>query len=283
MGHEFVGEVIDHGPGVDVDAFPLGARVTSSPVLDCNGTFRIIGCSPEAPGGFGELMLVQDVFARVIPPHVPIDHAALADPLSVGDYYVHACGIDANRFPSSSAPEASGCASWSRSLAEVCVASSSRTTVPIASPRRGPSARHTPWIRASARRTSSGTRSCSAIPTRRRSWQVRPRRARGASCSSSSGSPVCSTASSANARPTRTSSPAAVRPRATTSPRRWRRRRESACSSVVARHLADFGRGRRRARRRGDRPDSDHRDGGRPRRGARRVRSRRRARGRRAS
>jgi threonine dehydrogenase-like Zn-dependent dehydrogenase len=99
MGHEFVGEVIGHGRGADAAAFPLGARVTSSPVLNCNGTFRIIGCSPEAPGGFGELMLVQDVFARVIPEHVAIDHAALADPLSVGDYYVHACGIDATAVP----------------------------------------------------------------------------------------------------------------------------------------------------------------------------------------
>jgi threonine dehydrogenase-like Zn-dependent dehydrogenase len=99
MGHEFVGEVLGHGDDADVDTFPLGARVTSSPVLDCNGTFRIIGCSPEAPGGFGELMLVQDVFARRIPDHVPIDHAALADPLSVGDYYVHACGIDATAVP----------------------------------------------------------------------------------------------------------------------------------------------------------------------------------------
>jgi threonine dehydrogenase-like Zn-dependent dehydrogenase len=99
MGHEFVGEVIDHGPGVDREALPVGARVTSSPVLNSNGTFRIIGCSPEAPGGFGELMLVQDVFARVIPAHVPVDHAALADPLSVGDYYVHTCGIDATSVP----------------------------------------------------------------------------------------------------------------------------------------------------------------------------------------
>jgi len=99
MGHEFVGEVIAHGPDVDADTLPIGSRVTASPVLDCNGTFRIIGCSPEAPGGFGELMLVQDVFARVIPSHVPVDHAALADPLSVGEYYVHRCGIDATSVP----------------------------------------------------------------------------------------------------------------------------------------------------------------------------------------
>lgn len=99
MGHEFVGEVVGHGTGVDADRFPLGARVTASPVLDCNGTFRIIGCSPEAPGGFGELMLVQDAFSRVIPPHVPADHAALADPLSVGDYYVHRSGIPPTSVP----------------------------------------------------------------------------------------------------------------------------------------------------------------------------------------
>lgn len=99
MGHEFVGEVVGRGPGADGDRFPLGVRVTSSPVLDCDGTFRIIGCSPEAPGGFGELMLVQDAFSRVIPPHVPADHAALSDPLSVGDYYVHTSGIDPSSVP----------------------------------------------------------------------------------------------------------------------------------------------------------------------------------------
>lgn len=31
MGHEFVGEVIGHGPGCS-DAFPIGSRVTSMPV-----------------------------------------------------------------------------------------------------------------------------------------------------------------------------------------------------------------------------------------------------------
>ena len=36
----------------------------------------IVGCSPEAPGGFGELMLVQDVFARLIPVAVALTLAA---------------------------------------------------------------------------------------------------------------------------------------------------------------------------------------------------------------
>ena len=93
MGHEFVGEIVGHGPGVDSDAFPLGARVTSLPVLNVDGIHRIIGCSPSAPGGFGEYMLVQETFARVVPDDVDVDNAALADAFAVGEYYVRNSGI----------------------------------------------------------------------------------------------------------------------------------------------------------------------------------------------
>src|SRR6201999_1874221 len=79
MGHEFVGEVIGHGSGVDAAQFPLGARVTALPIIECGGINRIIGCSPDAPGGFGELMLVQAALARVLPPSEAVDHAALVD------------------------------------------------------------------------------------------------------------------------------------------------------------------------------------------------------------
>jgi threonine dehydrogenase-like Zn-dependent dehydrogenase len=93
MGHEFVGEIVGHGPSVDTAAFPLGARVTSLPVLNVGGVHRIIGCSPAAPGGFGEYMLVQDMFARVVPDDVLVDHAALADAFAVGEYYVRNSAI----------------------------------------------------------------------------------------------------------------------------------------------------------------------------------------------
>jgi threonine dehydrogenase-like Zn-dependent dehydrogenase len=99
MGHEFLGEVIGHGSSVDVDAFPLGAHVTSLPVLTAGGVRRIIGCSPDAPGGFGELMLVQDVFARVVPPDVAVDRAALVDAFAVGEYYVRSSAIDTPGVP----------------------------------------------------------------------------------------------------------------------------------------------------------------------------------------
>ena len=60
LGHEFVGEVIGHGPGC-TDQFPVGARVTSMPMRLVDGGaggMRIIGQHPEAQGSFGELLVV---------------------------------------------------------------------------------------------------------------------------------------------------------------------------------------------------------------------------------
>ncbi|PRC47781.1 zinc-binding dehydrogenase, partial [Mycobacterium sp. ITM-2017-0098] len=50
LGHEFVGEVIGHGPGCS-DQFPVGTRVTSIPIRLVDGGAggaRIIGQHPDA-------------------------------------------------------------------------------------------------------------------------------------------------------------------------------------------------------------------------------------------
>ena len=68
MGHEFVGEVIGHGPGCS-DAFPIGSRVTSMPIRLVDGGaggLRIIGQHPEAQGSFGELLVVPEATAKVV-------------------------------------------------------------------------------------------------------------------------------------------------------------------------------------------------------------------------
>jgi threonine dehydrogenase-like Zn-dependent dehydrogenase len=54
---------------------------------------RIIGYSPAAPGGFGEMMLVQDTLARVVPDNVPADQVALVDAFAVGEYYVRSSQV----------------------------------------------------------------------------------------------------------------------------------------------------------------------------------------------
>jgi threonine dehydrogenase-like Zn-dependent dehydrogenase len=98
LGHEFVGEVIGHGPGCD-GRFPLGTRVTSIPILPADGGLRVIGQNPEAQGSFGERMVVSEAIARAVPAGVSPDAAALVDAFAVGEYYVRRSGIAAGEVP----------------------------------------------------------------------------------------------------------------------------------------------------------------------------------------
>lgn len=84
MGHEFIGEVVGHGPNCSGD-FPVGARVTSLPIMIRPGEEPlVIGHNPDAPGAFGELMLVSEVMARTVPDGVANDFVALVDAFAVG-------------------------------------------------------------------------------------------------------------------------------------------------------------------------------------------------------
>ena len=98
MGHEFVGEVVAHGPDC-ADQFPLGTRVTSIPILLRGGNTRVIGQHPDAPGSFGELMLVSESLARAVPDGVANDAVALVDAFAVGEFYVRSSRIAADEIP----------------------------------------------------------------------------------------------------------------------------------------------------------------------------------------
>jgi threonine dehydrogenase-like Zn-dependent dehydrogenase len=82
-GHEYVGEVIDYGPG---SRRPLktGTRVTSVPVMRTAGGHSIIGQSHDCPGGFGEYMLLDENALMEIPAGLDDDLAAMTEPLAVG-------------------------------------------------------------------------------------------------------------------------------------------------------------------------------------------------------
>jgi threonine dehydrogenase-like Zn-dependent dehydrogenase len=87
MGHEFVGEVVAHGPDCS-NQFPAGTRVTSTPILLRDGRTLVIGQHPDAPGSFGELFLVTESMARAVPDGVPLDAVAVVDAFAVGEGYV---------------------------------------------------------------------------------------------------------------------------------------------------------------------------------------------------
>ncbi len=82
-GHEYVGEVLDYGPGSERKVKP-GRRVTSVPVMRAGGEHKVIGFSHECPGGFGELMLLDEGMLIEIPDGLEDDLAAMIEPLAVG-------------------------------------------------------------------------------------------------------------------------------------------------------------------------------------------------------
>lgn len=98
MGHEFIGEVVGHGPDSS-DAFPIGTRVTSMPLLLGSGEPHVIGHDPDAPGAFGELMRVSEVMTRVVPDGVPNDAVAVVDAFAVGEFYVRSSRIAPGELP----------------------------------------------------------------------------------------------------------------------------------------------------------------------------------------
>ncbi|OBF91770.1 zinc-binding dehydrogenase [Mycobacterium sp. 852002-51163_SCH5372311] len=95
LGHEFVGEVLGHGPGC-TDQFAVGSRVASMPVRLVDGGaggLRIIGQHPEAQGSFGELLVVSEAAAKPVIGDVSSDAVTLTDAFAVGEFYVRSANI----------------------------------------------------------------------------------------------------------------------------------------------------------------------------------------------
>ncbi|MFT3965060.1 MAG: zinc-binding dehydrogenase [Sphingobium sp.] len=82
-GHEYVGEVVDYGPG-SRRSVKAGRKVTSIPVMRQQGSHAIVGFSHDCPGGFGEYMLLDEDFIMEVPDGLDDDLAAMTEPLAVG-------------------------------------------------------------------------------------------------------------------------------------------------------------------------------------------------------
>jgi threonine dehydrogenase-like Zn-dependent dehydrogenase len=86
FGHEFVGEVVDYGANC-ARRIPIGAPVVALPLLRKDGVVHPTGFSAAAPGGYAEQVLVEECLMLAVPRGLPVEKAALTEPMAVA---VHA-------------------------------------------------------------------------------------------------------------------------------------------------------------------------------------------------
>ncbi|KUI37941.1 alcohol dehydrogenase [Mycobacterium sp. IS-1590] len=82
LGHEFVGEVAERGPGA-ARQFKVGAPVVSFPMVRAAGGVHMTGLSPLAPGAYAEHVLAEASMSFVVPNGLDLDIAALTEPMAV--------------------------------------------------------------------------------------------------------------------------------------------------------------------------------------------------------
>ena len=83
FGHEFCGEVIDHGPKTR-KAPKAGTPVVALPLLRRGKDVHTVGLSAKAPGAYAERLVVEQSLAVPVPNGLPVEHAALTEPMAVG-------------------------------------------------------------------------------------------------------------------------------------------------------------------------------------------------------
>src|SRR5205823_12801462 len=82
MGHEFCGEVVEHGPR-SRRSIPAGTTVVALPLLRAGTRVHAIGLSAAAPGAYAEQTLVQEALAVPVPNGLPAHLATLTEPMAV--------------------------------------------------------------------------------------------------------------------------------------------------------------------------------------------------------
>jgi threonine dehydrogenase-like Zn-dependent dehydrogenase len=82
FGHEFCGEVLDHGPG-SVRKIKAGTRVCALPLIRKNGAIDAIGLSERSPGAYAEQIVVDESMMIPVPNGLDAERAALTEPMAV--------------------------------------------------------------------------------------------------------------------------------------------------------------------------------------------------------
>lgn len=82
LGHEISGRVLEHGPHTR-RSVKVGGAVTALPIVRHGDAAHLTGLAEIAPGGYAEQVLVQEAFMLPVPDAVPLDLAALTEPMAV--------------------------------------------------------------------------------------------------------------------------------------------------------------------------------------------------------
>lgn len=93
FGHEFSAEIVDYGPGTQ-RSLPTGTAVCSLPIIFGPTGPETVGYSNTFPGGLGQLMVLQEALLLPVPDGIAPEHAALTEPLAVGEHAVGIAGLN---------------------------------------------------------------------------------------------------------------------------------------------------------------------------------------------
>ena len=112
LGHEFTAEIVEYGPETE-GTLRVGSAVCALPYAMGPVGLEVIGFSPTLPGGFGELMVLQEAMLMPVPEGLDARTAALTEPLAVGEHSVASpmCG-PAGRVMSWAAARSAWPSSW---------------------------------------------------------------------------------------------------------------------------------------------------------------------------
>jgi threonine dehydrogenase-like Zn-dependent dehydrogenase len=95
MGHEYCAEVVEGGSG----GLAPGTRVVSIPTTVEPDGIRAVGYSHHRPGGFGELLVLNEMLCLPVPGDLPTELAALTEPLAVGRHAVEKAQLEDDSLP----------------------------------------------------------------------------------------------------------------------------------------------------------------------------------------
>lgn len=87
FGHEFCGEILDHGPKTDRRLAP-GTLVVGLPYVTGPAGPEYVGYSNRFPGGFAERMVLTERLLFPVGNGLSANHAALTEPFAIGEHAV---------------------------------------------------------------------------------------------------------------------------------------------------------------------------------------------------